>query len=539
MGPSTVYGDYSDPDVQARDKFVRECTVALCVDNAYLRPVQVLKNFCKETDAVVECRLKIPMVLEGYYKKRGPIPKLCQDAYLWFQKTYGMNCPRQCDKLMCKNTCKWLGIKSDLDKTEAELDAESDALREEMKTLQAKRDNVTSLKAELDKCIFQQGQGEVKVDRALKAVKEEEDALEVAGGKHEKASDIVDAQDAKVDGMNSALINLEEDLQELTQKKDMTAVELEGLEKEAERLQGVVDGKEEKLADANSQVVRYTKEKGQAESDVKEAGLSADKEKEKMDAQQADVTKWEKALAKAKDELAKVKSGEDPEQTLDATEDLVKQQRERLEAARDTMTAYEREFKKYETAGRLAGRKVDATSAKLSEAQAESQKLGSEVATANATFAKGAAAADAKKKVLEGLTKDVQVKTEEVAEMKKSLATAATTLEFAKESEADASAALKAAQGSKEAAEAGLGVAKQLLGDLEAECKGSNSTFTAADAELKAMDATTGAAAKALEGKVASNRAAILDHHKMKPEIVRQHGASVWKRSGHGDRLGF
>lgn len=135
--PLTKAQEFVKADIEAQEDFVRRCEVVVTVSDSKFLPVNPLDKFCRTTDAVMECRLKVGQRLKETHAREGDMGKFCSAVYDWFQGKYGMKCPSQCKKLQCKSTCMWLDAKRNLNKENMQIKDEMFAAEGALKNIKA------------------------------------------------------------------------------------------------------------------------------------------------------------------------------------------------------------------------------------------------------------------------------------------------------------------------------------------------------------------------------------------------------------------
>jgi len=135
--PLTQAQEFVAADILAQEDFVRRCEVVVTVSDSKFLPINPLDKFCRTTDAVMECRMKVGQRLKETHARAGDMGKFCSAVYDWFQGKYGMKCPSQCKKLQCKSTCMWLDAKRGLNKEDMQIKDEMFAAENALKSIKA------------------------------------------------------------------------------------------------------------------------------------------------------------------------------------------------------------------------------------------------------------------------------------------------------------------------------------------------------------------------------------------------------------------
>merc|ERR1719265_335754 len=155
-------------------------------------PVNVVKDFCQTTDAVVECRLKVVGELQdfiGHMVTQRDVEGFCRKTYDWFQMKYGMNCPKQCHKLQCRSTCQWLENKAEIEKRREQLDKDMGANSEATAAWRDQESAVKELEGELDFAVRKEKRAQTEAKRAEAKVEEEQAELKTVATKAEGAAE--------------------------------------------------------------------------------------------------------------------------------------------------------------------------------------------------------------------------------------------------------------------------------------------------------------------------------------------------------------
>lgn len=182
--------EFLKADLEAAEDFVRRCAVVVTVSDHKFLPLKPLDKFCRTTDAVMECRMKVGQRLKETHARDGDMGKFCSAVYDWFQGKYGMKCPNQCRKLQCKSTCMWLGAKKKLNSDNIQIKDDMLAAEKALKAIKGMAENVANQLAAEKKLKFAIKMLNVKLERAktsLAAKKKDHTSAKTKMGKVDTA----------------------------------------------------------------------------------------------------------------------------------------------------------------------------------------------------------------------------------------------------------------------------------------------------------------------------------------------------------------
>lgn len=210
-----------NPDQQARDLFSQRCKVMLSVrdERTDLLPLDTMRSFCETTDRPMECRIILVGQLKEVYSRGRSLWDFCAEVYQWFQDSFGMHCPEQCDVLQCKATCEWL-------KSKEQVDQKSQLIKQE-------RMRNVAAGASIERLKLQRAEAEQNVTDASRIVGRAETDLQRALTRKNETSAEVEAERQKVRGRKERIGNL-------TQKRV-------ALEEDVSSQEATVTGLERKL----------------------------------------------------------------------------------------------------------------------------------------------------------------------------------------------------------------------------------------------------------------------------------------------------
>eukprot|EP00928_Gymnodinium_smaydae_P096415 TRINITY_DN8512_c0_g1_i1.p1 TRINITY_DN8512_c0_g1~~TRINITY_DN8512_c0_g1_i1.p1 ORF type:complete len:571 (+),score=205.82 TRINITY_DN8512_c0_g1_i1:38-1750(+) len=516
---TSLLGEEPNPDEVARDNFVRRCVVTLDVGDPALLPANALKRFCEETDAVVECRLRLVSRLKETHRRGGDLSGFCGAAYDWFQKKYGMFCPDQCHKHQCKATCAWLKRQKKMKAADQDLKAEleaSAATRAEMKALASK---VKELEAEKLRRARVKDQTEVELNRSIANDDEKKEYLKSAQLKLKRLQTDVKAwEDASKKAAGEIKV-LQDQLQANRFALDKAKANKSRESGTAKVAQAKLDRKEQLLARAAADVAEA---KGEAENLQTRVGSSEDNIKS-MGSQ---VDELKKALEDAKKATAKAEEAnkKNPGKFEALIKDQmvrqkdVQRQYDEAKAARDDVQAEVDRFKK----------RIEKVKKDIIAAEERQKKLQGEADSANGDIDEIESQDVVKyQNMIKKLTEDRAKLQADLNAKEKVLEKAKKTLFLATSAAQDGAAALgKAVAAAQEAADrktkaeksvvdaaAALKLATEELEATSADEKKNREDFKSGHGDLlKRMDAQ-----KAVKQKLEAD----------KPEIVRQHGLGL------------
>lgn len=296
-------------------------------------PLDALEEFCRSTDAVVECKMKLVMKLKDVHKSHGSVPDYCETAYNWFQAKYGMLCPMQCEKLQCKSTCLWLEEKTKLTKRAEDLSrdgVEASAAKDDMKAA------ATELK---------RAEGKVKdMNRAVNVsvqlmVRAQERLIEQQGWT-QKAQTKVSKLKAKIVSLEDARANFTQQiranrtkLQKLQFSVSEAKLEDSILRKRADRLEKKINQTVEKAKNLPQQLAARRAaldERFLATQNFSGAALMI---RDLVKAQEARFANYTKSFLKAETVWLNAKAvGTMPQKAIDAYESLMVQRKAQMKA---------------------------------------------------------------------------------------------------------------------------------------------------------------------------------------------------------------
>jgi len=541
-GNASAATSAADPDAEARELFVRKCVVAVSVTPRALLPVAVAERFCDSTDAIVECKLQLARRMEEVHEQNGDMSMFCVSAYEWFQKKYGMHCPKQCHKLQCVSTCNWLKELHNLEEVGDELDVELKKVSDDNTDLESRQ---LALKEQTRDVLERNrtvAQKLVDVDRAKTTAQGSEKALAEAQNHSDHAASALASRDDIMKQKRQNMSDTEAKLTALRFKIDKANVGKEGQQNEVERLetnraeiQSKVDDAEKKLKAGQDEVKVLQK---MADEDTWKAGnlshiieggnkstASFQKDYEKAKAHLADM------VAKAKAANAANKSGV-PDEVIEEQKDLVKQTKGRVvSSSLKTKKVMHRHHKIQRTID-LAMKKIDAlkdTIANITQS-ADAQRQAAQSVTAEITKQTqlvNQSAADIKSMDDEAVGLDGIVQ-----EIKKALKTQGADNEAEMEVKDERHAALekankesKAATDEVRLAESSLEAASKALAESEAQRKAQEAKVASSKAAWSKENA-------GLLTKVAGHKDAMQKLERRKPEIVKQHSLALWQMAG-------
>ncbi|CAK0802568.1 unnamed protein product [Prorocentrum cordatum] len=209
------------PDQQARNLFAQQCKVVLSVrdDRTDLLPLDPMRSFCETTDRPMECRILLVGQLKEVYSRGKNLWDFCLEVYQWFQDSYGMHCPQQCNLLQCKATCEWLEAKklvdqkSQLIKQERIRHAAAGASIERLKLQRAEAEqNVTDANRTVDRAemglrraVARRNETSAAVEAERRKVLEREQRLGSLAQKRAALEENASAQEAAVTGLRREL----------------------------------------------------------------------------------------------------------------------------------------------------------------------------------------------------------------------------------------------------------------------------------------------------------------------------------------------
>jgi len=337
--------EYEDPDKLAMDTFVQKCTVSFSVQNSDNLPTDALRNFCESTDAVMECRLKLLEPLKEAHKHGGSMMVFCAKAYNWFQMKYGMYCPTQCHKMQCKSTCEWLDEKKALDWEGEELEESSADVagsRKELDELQGELVDAREAATMRNRSVAQE---QVKLARADAALKDRQHAREWQANVTNQIDVVVQSLETQKEDLALNITSDEDTLAELKMRVEKAELANHLLRDEQQHLSSEAGEAAAKMTDSEHQLQKSEEEVRVLEEMTSEENRKAQEIEQKVDNATAEVNDRRVKLESAQAQLDAANANS-TETTAEVNEllDLVRQQKQRFDAARESFRVLDREL---------------------------------------------------------------------------------------------------------------------------------------------------------------------------------------------------
>eukprot|EP00929_Paragymnodinium_shiwhaense_P014609 TRINITY_DN12253_c0_g1_i1.p1 TRINITY_DN12253_c0_g1~~TRINITY_DN12253_c0_g1_i1.p1 ORF type:complete len:602 (+),score=250.13 TRINITY_DN12253_c0_g1_i1:249-1808(+) len=243
----------------------------MTVKKRALLPVEALEKFCSETNAVVECKLKLSSRLVETHERGGDMQGFCLAAYEWFQEKYGMFCPGQCDKAQCKSTCNWLDDKKqhklEGDEIKNVMMAAAEKQKDVIKGIEAKLTTLEDEKVAASRAIEQ---AVTNVGRAQKAVDENQKAVEDETSRMGDFRKKLEARESEESTAANTLQETKDALQDLEFKIAERKLDVKNMERQAQSITAKRDKALSKLDKFNADMKKAEADK-RALVDLKDA----------------------------------------------------------------------------------------------------------------------------------------------------------------------------------------------------------------------------------------------------------------------------
>lgn len=528
-------------------------------DHKFL-PIQPLDRFCRTTDAVVECRLKVGQRLKETHARDGDMGKFCSAVYDWFQVKYGMKCPSQCRKLQCKSTCMWLGAKKKLNKDDTLIKDDMLAAEDSLKRIKGMGQEIHEQLAIEKKMNFSIKMLNVKLDRAKntlvgitkdqEAHKNKTDKVTAAYTKLEntieltkqsliKQADTIMKQKFAIDKAKLKLESMTRSIQRDTDRAKEDREEQKSLQAESDKLKGSIaelNLQKAGLAETVESDLKAGDAQGQAYQKRVDAMMKAAKELDVFKVNETGFVQEDDGPvpvhhdavygSKYEKEYGKYMSGHyknDP--SVPIIKELLDNQHKRVRAAEKILYAIQKKVREAEAEikeidadiKRLEAQKKEADDA-ATTAETKAKALEKKATDGNATATLFQANSVTKPEDVMQKAEDKEKKTH--ASKAKAERTLKHMGELLKEQQAKlagANAAVSSANLAKKSVEDQITKSTDDLTTHQKKVSDSQKAEKDAKAQL-------GLSEKALVERIKVYKAAVKDLDKHKPEIVRQHG---------------
>jgi len=524
-----------DPDEEARDAFVKKCTVTVSVRDKRHLPVDAVESFCQETNAVVECRNNfVGRLKDTHGDGTVALQSYCLAVYNWFQKKYGMFCPDQCNKLQCKSTCAWLKADQQLKDTNHELssaDTKSEsnrvALKEQSTKVKEMTENCVQFNRTADQAAVEVERAQSQKVDAQTAVTEEQGKMTAA---KEKTVNIADA----LKNVQSDLANKSDTLLELKRTTEMAEVNYTAMTKELDSIKEKVDKRTEKISNLKAEADAGDVDKVKLEEATAKEQTKADEAGSATAAQRDVVQTKTDDLQRAKDKLEASSAAGDPADAIANYESLVKKQDEEFKAESIKLEELEHAQKTLENAVGYAKQEIATYESNVEKLRLKIQDIQAEVDSIDAERTTKQAAADTFKANSLEHRKTVAANLEQaIADTKKQEDKANKTLTFTTESEKEQAEYLAGAQKEFDASSDKFHEKSEALGLAESVKKTKNEELVENLVLEKKMTEAYQAEFGDLEDSMGEYKTAIEAHRKAMPEIVKQHGLGLLQQLIH------
>jgi len=503
----------------------------MTVRNRGMLPTEALDKFCSETNAVVECRLKLTARLVEDHEQGRNMQGFCGAAYEWFQKKYGMFCPQQCDKKQCKTTCNWLSRKkahTELDKT---LSGELTDAGETKESLDSQSTKMRALEAHVVEVKDKLKQAETDMTAAVKVKEDTTKAAKTEASKlSELETQLLTKQSELKDG-EKALTTEQDKVQEAQYKIDLDMIEYKRLEDLAKGTDDDIKERGEQFAAEEEEVKKGEKEvlalTEKADAKAGETG----KAKAVADAQRATVQAAADKLQRAKDTLTAAKN--------DAAEELViKNFKAAVEELTDRFNKVNDELFEKENVQRKLETKVKHAKQEIATYEADVEKLKKQ---AEATK-KQITAMEQQKKDQEKTADDYtstgdlkksrdakQAADKDLEEAQKSLTQAETNVQMAQMAVDEQRKRKGSEYGRSENADKMYNAAETLMANSKEDLRLKGEELKEGLWDEEQLTTAYKAATKDLDARVDAHKVEGKSLKKGKPEIVVQHGLGLFQ----------